>query len=579
MARRARRRIAQQGRTPPPRQTPEAPSPRSPGARRIQRAVARAVRRHPFIVAASLVLLHVLLALVTFEPRPHTGGDNAAYITLARSLLEHGSYTELWEPGEPPHTKYPPVFPAVLAAAMALGLTPWVQLKLVVLSFSASAVALSFLWLRARRRATMALAVGVLLAIAPGVLREGRWILSDVPFWAFTMAALWSFERLRPHDWKRFGLGAAAVVLAYFTRSAGLPLVLAALGWLAWRRLWPQLAVLAGCVGLPALLWWLRTRAYGPAGYVSEFWLVDPYLPALGTVGAADLLARMAENAQKYATQHLPILLTGATGFIVGAVGVLICALALYGWVARARRPRAAELFLPLYLGLILLWPAVWSGERFLLPALPALLYYAAEGLTRLVRRALPGHTLEAGLAAAALLLFLAVPGVVTASRVGVECTSRYLAGDRYPCLGGGAWDDFFSAAELTGIALPDGAVVMNRKPRLLHVLSDGVKSVNYPLSDDPATFFATAASAGARYVIFDRLDAVSEIYLRPIIALHPGSFCLMRLYPVTSTVLFGITDGGGTDIVDPDTDEIAFRLCDTGYWASPGAQQQYEGG
>jgi hypothetical protein len=462
---------------------------------------------------------------------------------------------------------------------MALGLTPWVQLKLVVLSFSASAVALSFLWLRARRRATMALTVGVLLAVAPGVLREGRWILSDVPFWAFTMAALWSFERLAPHEWKRFGLGAAAVVLAYFTRSAGLPLVLAALGWLAWRRLWPQLGVLAGMVGLPALLWWLRTRAYGPAGYVSEFWLVDPYLPVLGTVGAGDLLVRMAENAQKYATQHLPILLTGATGFVVGTVGVLICALALYGWVTRARGARAAELFLPLYLGLILLWPAVWSGERFLLPALPALLYYAAEGLTRLVRRTLPGHTLEAGLAAAALLLFLAVPGVVAASRVGVECTSRYLAGERYPCLGGGAWDDFFNAAELTGLALPDGAVVMNRKPRLLHVLSDGVKSVNYPLSDDPGTFFAMAESAGARYVIFDRLDAVSDIYLRPIIALHPGSFCLMRLYPVTSTVLFGITDGTGADVVDPDSDEIAFRLCDTGYWVSPGAQQLYEGG
>src|SRR5690606_3934375 len=118
-----------------------------------------------------------------------------------------------------------------LAVAMASGLEPWVQLKLVVLALSAAAVAFSFLWLRRRRRAALALGVGLLLAVAPGVLREGRWILSDVPFWAFTMVAIWSFERLRPDDWKRFAVAAAAVLLAYFTRSAGLPLVLAALAW------------------------------------------------------------------------------------------------------------------------------------------------------------------------------------------------------------------------------------------------------------------------------------------------------------------------------------------------------------
>jgi dolichyl-phosphate-mannose--protein O-mannosyl transferase len=105
--------------------------------------------------------------------------------------------------------------------AIAVGLQPWVQLKLVVLALSATAVAFSFLWIRARRRAVLALATGLIIAVAPGVLQEGRWILSDVPFWAFTMIALWAFERLRPDDWKRFAVAAVAVLLAYFTRSAG----------------------------------------------------------------------------------------------------------------------------------------------------------------------------------------------------------------------------------------------------------------------------------------------------------------------------------------------------------------------
>src|SRR5690606_21659819 len=214
-----------------------------------------------------LVAIHVLLALLTFAPQPHTGGDNAAYITLARSLIEHGTYSELWDPLAPPHTKYPPAFPSALAGALGAGLEPWVQLKLVVMTLSATAVAFSFLWLRARRRAALALGVGLILAIAPGVMQEGRWILSDVPFWAFTMMALWAFERLGPRDWKRFAIAAAATLIAYFTRSAGLPLVLAALAWLTWRRSWKQLGALAIVIGVPAVLWLLRTRAYGPSGY------------------------------------------------------------------------------------------------------------------------------------------------------------------------------------------------------------------------------------------------------------------------------------------------------------------------
>jgi hypothetical protein len=579
MPRRARPRsrvpVAGSAAPPPAREAPDS------GLQRLHRRTVRVVRRRPAAIALGLVALHVALALATFEPRPHTGGDNAAYITLARSLLEHGTYSELWDPAAPPHTKYPPVFPAVLAVALALGLAPWVQLKFVVLSFSAAAVALSFLWLRSRRRSMMAIGAGLLLAVAPGVLREGRWILSDVPFWAFTMAALWSFDRLRPGDWKRFAPGAAAVLLAYFTRSAGLPLVLAALGWLAWRRLWPQFGALAALVGIPALLWWLRSRLYsGSAAYVAEFWLIDPYLPALGTVGAVDLLLRVLENAQNYATTHLPVLLMGGTGLWPGILGAALCALALFGWVLRLRQPRTAELFLPLYIGLIFLWPAVWSGERFLLPVLPALLYYAAEGVVRVAGRLRPRYTAHAAVAAAALLLALALPGLAAAARVGFECTARYRAGERYPCLGGEAWEDFFAVAELSGRVLPEGAVVMNRKPRLLHVLSGGVKSVNYPLSADPAAFFATADSTGARYVIFDRLDAVSEYYLRPVLMTRPGAFCLMRIFPATSTALFGLVPGGAAAPAasEPADDTVSFRLCDTPYWTSPEAQQLYEG-
>jgi hypothetical protein len=577
MGRQARRRrtaaaAAAAGAKAPPRRRPRV-------AARLQRRLHRVSRRYPAAVVASLVLLHVALALLTFEPRPHTGGDNAAYISLGTSLLERGTYQELWDPAEPPHTKYPPGFPVILAVAMALGLQPWVQLKFVVLGFSAAATALSFLWIRSRGRATMALVIGALLAVAPGILREGRWILSDVPFWAFTMLALWALERLRPGRWARLAVGATAVTAAYMTRSAGLPLVVAAAAWFAWRRRWHELGALAAVVGIPAALWWLRSRAFTAGGYVSEFWLVDPYQPALGTVGAGDLVARVLANLEKYVSTHFPVLMHGSTGFLPLLVSIAVFALAAYGWARRIRRPALAELFLPLYLGLIFLWPAVWSGERFLLPALPLVLFFAGEGLVRLVRSVAARYDFAAGAGAAGLVLLLALPALAAGLAVGRECTGRYLAGERYPCLGAPVWDDFFALAETTGAALPDGAVVLNRKPRLYYVLS-GLHARNYPLSDDPAAFFAAADSAGARYVVFDRLDAVSDYYLQPVLARHAGAFCLMAVRPATGTGLFGIAAPGDVARAGPgelnEAGQVVFPLCGPEYWRDAAAMELY---
>lgn len=544
----------------------------------LEQRIRRVVRRRPLAIAAGLVALHAALALITFAPQPHTGGDNAAYITLARSLLEHGTYTELWDPLLPAHTKYPPAFPAILAIALAIGLKPWVQLKMVVLALSATAVAFSFLWVRARRRAVLAVGIGIAVAIAPGVLREGRWILSDVPFWAFTMMALWAFERLRADDWKRFALGAVAVLLAYFTRSAGLPLLIAALAWLGWRRHWKQLAALAVLAGVPALLWWLRARSLGPGSYASEFWLVNPYIPAQGRIGVGDLFQRMVQNDWKYMSVHLPILLTGGTAAGVVLLSVVTFLLAFAGWLRRVRAPGVADLFMPLYIGLIFIWPDVWSGERFLLPALPLLLYYAADMLLLILRRTARPYAFAGGAAALALLLALALPGISEAARTGRQCTAMYQAGDRYPCVGA-VWDDFFELAELTPQMLPAGTVVLSRKPRLFYAVA-GHRSSIYPFSQDRAAFFAAVDSVGARYVIFDQIGGTADAYLRPALLGKPQAFCIMRVTSI-GTVLFGIRPEHATipDAAAAASESApAFAMCDESYWSSPAAMQTFGG-
>jgi hypothetical protein len=128
---------------------------------------------------------------------------------------------------------------------------------------------------------------------------------------------------------------------------------------------------------------------------------------------------------------------------------------------------------------------------------------------------------------------------------------------------------------------LPDGAVVLSRKPRLYYALG-GNRSSIYPFTPEPAAFFATADSIRARYVIFDRLGGTADTYLRPVLLRKPQAFCIMRVMSATGTVLFGIRpdhaavpDLGESGLRDPVP---SFSFCDAGYWRNAEAMQTFGG-
>jgi hypothetical protein len=504
----------------------------------LERGLAR-VRRHPRIVVAGLVALHLVLAALAFMPAPQPGGDNAVYLSLAQSLLD-GGYRDLFDPATPAHTQFPPGFPLILAAALSLGLGPWVGFKLVIVAFSAAGVALTYRWIRRRRRPDLALGVALLVALSPGVLALSHWELSDVPFWAMTTAALLAWERLPRGRNGRTAAAAALTVCAYLTRSAGLPLLVAAAAWLILRRRWTQLGIYAAIVLPPAIAWGVRTRAQG--GYASFIRMADVYAPDQGTVTATGLVERLGENAGLYGGRFLPTLLGGGASAILGVLSVVVVALAVYGWSRRVRRAGVAELWLPLYVGMLLVWNPEWAGDRLLLPLYPALLMYAGDALARLGRmRIVPGRALVPA-AGAALLALAALPGVAEGSRMGTFCTAEYRRGDALPCLEP-RWRDFFALADEAGRTLPAGSAVLSRKPALFWAAS-GLPGRTYPLSREPDALFRAAREAGARYVLLDDLDQVATGYLTPILIRRPGAFCIVRSLGADRATLLGIRPG-----------------------------------
>jgi hypothetical protein len=395
--------------------------------------------RRSLLLAGGLlvpVVAGVLASVLT--PAPHTGGDNAAYLALGHALEQGLGYVELWEPGVPPHTKYPPAFPLLLAGLMALGASAWGTFKGAMAVLVAVGVLLVFAWTAHRRGPLAGLAVALLTLLSAGWLDAGRWILSEPLFLPLTFLALWAADRggaVWPGGGGGPGMGDAAgdgtrfpssaqdgtrrpsaaqdgtrhpstdrrgawlavagvaALLALLTRSAGLPLVLALGGALLLARRRRGAALFGGVAAGVAGGWALRARQGGEGAYQSEFWMRNPYEPELGTLGVGELPLRVWENLGIYLGGVLPgeWWPGGGVGHLVLGVGLVGAALA--GWVLRLRRGEVgtAELFLPLYAGLILLWPPVWSGDRFALPLYPLFLLYAGEALVAGARLAWGG--------------------------------------------------------------------------------------------------------------------------------------------------------------------------------------------
>jgi hypothetical protein len=336
--------------------------------------------------------------------------DDAVYAITAEALAEGDGYRLRNLPGAPPQTKYPILYPALLAAASLGAATPHDRLVVMqgtTAACGALALAAVYLFLVRFGIASRGAAffAGLLAASSPLVLFYCAQPLSEMPFLLLVALALWSAEsRLRADRGSPaldFAAG-LAVATPMLCRSVGVAVALAALLVLALRGR-PLRAVVAGVLvgGLPWWLWSLSgsgATADAAVSYQTDYWgwwmqhgsatvvlrnIYDGGI-AFCHIGLEALSRFLYER-----TDHARLLL-----FVAGSLP----------WIIVLRRGLGVTILpvtLLLYLALVLVWP--WPPDRFLIPLFPflaALLFDAVVAAS--ARLGLP--RLPAGLAAVALL-------------------------------------------------------------------------------------------------------------------------------------------------------------------------------
>jgi hypothetical protein len=301
----------------------------------------------------------------------------------------------------------------------------------------------------------------------PLLLHHAGWILSDILFVTWTTLALWAAQRALSQSSKALWLLAGcAAVAAFFTRSAGITVVLAVVGGLVLQRRW-KVAPFVGAAAVALVIAWFAYTHWAAGhtlgwSYQNDLAYVQPRL-------LLALLRRMLLNAESYGR------LIGSVAYGIPDIPgtpvdnavwcVLLVGVAAIGlWQIRRPSPTAV-LYAVLMTGVLLVYPFV--AQRLLVPLVPVLIATLLLGAGVLARRLGAARPDRVVLAMAVVLASFGVVSGIEAAVQGTAC--RASAGGACRSEAERAW---IAAAEWSKQGLPADAVVASSKPSTFYLIS-----------------------------------------------------------------------------------------------------------
>jgi hypothetical protein len=366
------------------------------------------LNRHDVLMAALLAV--IVLGLGSWQMTIGVGGtyhDDGVYLATAKALAQGEGYRLINLPQAPVQTKYPFLYPAVLALIWKI----WpsfpqnlLAMQMLSLASGATAVAGAFLFLLRFGYCgrLVAAASCLLFATSAYFLYFSTQALTELPFVCLLLLGLWPLESHLERPWAKPGhqiLLGVLLALPFLCRTVGAAVIPAAL-FVLWRRGRPLLWVALGSA-LGALPWvlWVLFHLPGTQSDPGAMYYTD-YLGWWSSFGLGSILRVLLWNlfmiASSITSLGLPgseQLLSQGNLWLKTGVRIFTGLMALIMVCNHLRRTRFLPWFLVAYGLVIVFWP--WPPLRFILPLLPFFLVYFFKGLKLLLPRAAQGTGLR----------------------------------------------------------------------------------------------------------------------------------------------------------------------------------------
>jgi len=343
--------------------------------------------RPPFNGQALVILLLLLVPSAAYLwqhddlPQFCDFHDDCVYYVSAKSLADGGGYRVESLPGEPPQTKYPPLYPLLLSIAWRLdphfphnvpiaAWISWLALPAALILLSAYAR-----WMGLKGwRAWLLLA---LFAANPYTIWFSSQLLSELLFLALSLAAMLLIERAAQADSHAAIAGVAGAVagVAYLARSAGIVMLAVGLVYLWWMHKERRKAYYFAAAMLPfiaAWMVWTRVHATPTSDPVLLYYL-DYVRYELYNVKLSDLHLYIWKNVDGLLLGLGSLILPKITTSLLLKIMAQVIAVAMISGVVRLVRRGDARLyamFAAASVAMLLVWHFP-PDERFVLPLFP----------------------------------------------------------------------------------------------------------------------------------------------------------------------------------------------------------------
>lgn len=335
------------------------------------------------------LLIAVNIGLLSRDLQVGTYMDDGYYIALAMSLASGHGYSDISDPLMPPHNRFAPGYPMILApVALIAGNAFW---PLQAFNALLAIVMLALCWKYFSDALTSGQALAVLAMTGCNTLAasQATMVMSESSFLILVLLALLAYRRLAAKDGRgqlRFELGlAAAATAAYFVRTVGLSLVGAVLAHSAFARAWRRTLVVLAVFGLLAGLWAIRSTV------VSHTYVSLVYQEIFSETRTLDIPRNIADYAVRLVpgamiplvehpkVQHLASVVH--LDWLRKACMLAVTLVVIAGWVRAAYDPRRRleAVFVALYCVLLLPWPEYNKGMRYVYPMLPFFYSYVID--------------------------------------------------------------------------------------------------------------------------------------------------------------------------------------------------------
>ncbi len=472
-----------------------------------------------WIFLGVLSLAFLFATIYTFDSKLALLGDNASYYSLGKSIAQGEGYVNISKITKSPNNHYPPGYPAIISTLLIFS-DSIVAIKILNEIFLAGSLWLVFLLVSKISESYILGFVITFVAIFNShLLFYSSLIMSEIPYMFFSLLAIYFYGQINfeANYWKDKNLIVVVLstIIAYYVRSLGIALLAGFCLHMLFNKRFKLMAAFIGSFVIGALPWFIRGQSLGGASYMNQLKLINPYNPGLGDASMSDFIDRALNNFSRYVTREIPdAFLTFGPDYrapISGGAWLLgIGLLVFIGYgIYKTNKYRWTLIgYLLGTFGILMIWPDVWIGVRFIVPIIPILFFGLFNGILHLKKSV--SHRPAIQYSGLIILLFSA------SSFTKLHDTAK----SPFPP----AWQRYFEVAQWMKNN-ENGKVVSCGKPSLFYTYAGDNYTMRYQFTQEASELIAHLERQQVDYVVIDQVYGNTLQYLLPAVRQYPDRF------------------------------------------------------